>query len=140
MSEHYKFMCGCECWISNKSNICTCSHGIFLYVETEIPRKKNLRKEDLVKWQVALLKPLRMMWFSTFVIYKKQQQKCSLPFLSDQHALPQWRSALWWCLKYTIIDIPGHEYNIDNTNIHPMIIFHVYRLVSHFTVHGGRPY
>ena len=61
-------------------------------------------------------------------------------FLSDQHALHQWKFVLNCCDKCAGIFIPGQESNSNDANTCPTISFISYSVLSQCTMHVRRPY
>ena len=62
------------------------------------------------------------------------------PFPSQYHGLTHWKFVLRHCIKLHVSTIPCQETNKYKTNTCSKILFHVYRNVSCFTVHGILPY
>ena len=62
------------------------------------------------------------------------------PCPSSHHLLPYCKYLFCFCDKCTSMVIPSQEVSRDTTNVCPIIRFHVYRNLSHFTIHDRRPY
>ena len=62
------------------------------------------------------------------------------PFLSDGYSLPHRKCLLWYCVNFPRSVIHFEESHWFDTNVCSTIHFHVYRLVSHCTVHDKLPF
>ena len=60
-------------------------------------------------------------------------------YLPYQHALPHWKFVLRFCSNCPRIDLPYQESDKHYFNPSPSIRFHIYHLITWFTVHGRRP-
>ena len=62
---------------------------------------------------------------------------CAYP--SYQNALPHLKFVLRCCANFPRIGIPDQKSYRHNSNTSHSIRFHIYHLISRFTVHGRRP-
>ena len=61
------------------------------------------------------------------------------PFPSAKHALPRWKCVLRYCEKFKNCHIHSRISQVWHKHVSKNI-FHVYRLLSQFSVHGICPY
>ena len=61
-------------------------------------------------------------------------------FLYEKHDFPNWKCELNCCAKCKSIAILGQKSNKYDKDIYPMIYFHVYIVLSHFTVYSLCPF
>ena len=54
--------------------------------------------------------------------------------------LPHWKCVLTCCAQCPRIDLPSPESDKHNSNVTPIILFHVYKHISRCTVHVRCPF
>ena len=57
----------------------------------------------------------------------------------SDHELPHWKCVLWFCAKFTSINLPDQETDYQYPNTSPSIHFHIYHLISRCTTHARTP-
>ena len=61
-------------------------------------------------------------------------------FLSNKHALPDWRCVFRCCENFPIIVPPGQDAYSDSPNACPKTHSHFYKVVLRYTFHGSCPF
>ena len=69
--------------------------------------------------------------------YMAMDKMCAYP--PYQHAFPYFKCVLLCCSNCPCIDLSYQESDRYRSNTYTSIRFHIYHLISHFTVHGRRP-
>ena len=133
ISEQYKLMCGCDCFITAKIihyYLLSCWDCHLKQLKDQIQNAQNWRSGEIVS--------------SIFETYKNyvRPHGCHIhntvadmamakmfPCISTHRGQPHWKCVLRCCDKLLSIFIPSQESNKDTTNICSTISFHVHKNV-----------
>ena len=110
ISVRYKFMCGCECWIYDKSihssliSYCGCSLS---KINTISQNSQNIRSGENYNRLFETYKNYVVsygchIYATTYDMY--MATICAYP--PSQHAFPQWKCVFCCCLNFPCIDLP----------------------------------
>ena len=137
-------MCGCECFISEKSAHSSLLTRCGLHLQQlkdQSHNSQNIRSGEIVSRIFETYKnSLRLHCYHIHNTAIDVAMATIYTCLYINHGILQWKCVLCCCNKFPIIVIPIQEANKYTTFMFPTISFLVYKKLSCCTMHDIRPY
>ena len=140
MSSQYKFMCGCECCISDKiiySSLLSWRDRYLKKLKDQIQHAQNGRCGEKAHHKYKTYKNTVMPHGPHIYANAsdtEQDTMCAYP--QSDHSLPHSKCVLWCCNYCPYINIPDQEKVNQYSDTTTSVRLYIYHIIASYTVHG----